>query len=80
MTATQMPASPRLKTIRANALMFYRAEVLADFERDLIREVHDRIVLRTGVATVSELQVIEDALAAMDAAGRQDLTDMGLAA
>ena len=55
-------------------------EVLADFERELIREVHDRIVLRTGVATASELQVVEDALAAMDAAGRQDLTDMGMAA
>ena len=80
MTAAQMPASPRLKALRANALMFYRAEVLADFERELIREVHDRIVLRTGVATASELQVVEDALAAMDAAGRQDLTDMGMAA
>lgn len=80
MTAASIPTSPRLKALRANALMFYRGEVLADFERDLIREVHDRIVLRTGVATVSELQVIEDALAAMDAAGRQDLTDVGLAA
>lgn len=80
MTAAQMPASPRLKALRANALMFYRSEVLADFERDLIREVHDRVILRTGAASASEMQVIEDALAAMDAAGRQDLTDVGLAA
>lgn len=80
MTAASMPGSPRLKALRANALMFYRGEVLADFERELIREVHDRVVVRNGAATASELQVIEDALAAMDAAGRQDLTDMGLAA
>lgn len=80
MIAALLPAMPRLKLIRANALMFDRAEVLADFEREVIREAHDRVVLKGGVASAEEMRVVEDALEAMASAGRQDLTDKGLAA
>ncbi len=66
--------------VRANAHLFSRAEVLADFEIRVIREAHDRVVQRGGVITANERRVVEDALAAMVSAPRQDLTDKGLAA
>lgn len=66
--------------IRANALLFSRAEVLADFEIETIRAAHDRRVLGGGSVTEAELRVVRDALDAMLAAPRQDLTDADLAA
>lgn len=70
-----------LVVIRANALLHSRAEVLADFEQALVREVHDRVIIRAGAApTPSELDVITDALAAMLSAPTQHLTSAGLAA
>lgn len=68
----------QVKIIRANALMFGKGDVLADFERDLVREVHGRRDIT--VTTEAEWQVIDDAVAAMEAAPRQDLTAAGLAA
>lgn len=68
----------RITLIRANALMFSKGEVLADFERDLLREVHGRPDLR--ITTPAEWHVIDAAIEAMTAAPRQDLTDKGLAA
>lgn len=67
-----------VRIIRANALMHSKGDVLTDFERDLVREVHRRRDL--AVTTAAEWQVINDAIAAMDAAPRQDLTAAGLAA
>lgn len=67
--------------IRANALLHSRAEVLADFEQALVREVHDRVIYRAGAApTPAELDVINDALSAMLSAPTQSLTTAGLAA
>lgn len=67
--------------IRANAMLFQRGEVLADFEAGVIEEAHRRVVWQRGaLPTQAELQVIQDALTAMLAAPRQDLTNMGLAA
>lgn len=73
-------ADDRMVLIRANAFMGSRRDVLAEFERDVIREAHHRVVRRGGVATAMEMAVVQDALAAMQAAGRQDLTDKGMAA
>lgn len=64
---------------RAKALLWRRAEVLADFEADTIREAHARVA-RGGAMSAAERQVVEDATAAMLAAGTQDLTNAGLAA
>lgn len=69
-----------LLLISTNALMHTRREVLADFEADTVREAHDRVVYGRGVLTDDERRVIEDAMAAMIHAPRQDLTDAGLAA
>lgn len=69
-----------LLLIRANALLHSRAEVLADFEVDTIREAHRRCLAGQGELSGAERRVIEDAVAAMLAAPRQDLTDAGLAA
>ncbi|WEK38655.1 MAG: hypothetical protein P0Y50_08825 [Candidatus Brevundimonas colombiensis] len=66
--------------IRANALMHTRREVLADFEAETVREAHDRVVLGRGVLSAGEARVVGDALAAMVAAPRQDLTAAGMAA
>ncbi len=71
------------RIIRANALMFNRGEVLADFERDTIQEAHRRLTrsrVELGCVTPAEWQVIDDAVEAMKRAPRQDLTDAGLAA
>lgn len=72
----------QLRVIRANALMFTRGDVLADFEAELIAEVHKGLVQSrfTRVVTPAEMAVIDDAMAAMQAAPRQDLTDKGMAA
>lgn len=74
------PQSPIYLAIRANALAYQRGDVLADFEITLITDVHRRVVRDGGVMTASERQVIEEAVAAMAAAPRQDLTQAGLAA
>ena len=70
----------RMLLVRANALLHRRAEVLAEFEAQTIREAHDRVVLNGGALSPAERQVIEAALEAMVMAGRQDLTDQGQAA
>lgn len=70
----------KLLLIRANSLMSARLEVLADFEAETVREVHDRVVYRGGVMSAAERTVVTDALDAMMTAPRQDLTDAGLAA
>ncbi len=66
--------------VRASAHMHNRGDCLADFERDTIREAFDRVVLSHGVMSADERRVVEQALEAMVLAGRQDLTDAGLAA
>ncbi len=67
--------------IRANAHVYQRAEVLTDFEIQTIREAFDRRIVRLGApVTADERRVISEAMDAMVSAGRQDLTDMGLAA
>lgn len=72
----------RIRLIRAHALTFSRAEVLADFEVSLIREVHGRCMDQRSIRSITpgEQQVIDEALAAMTRAPRQDLTAAGLAA
>ncbi len=67
--------------VRAFAWLHFRADVLSDFEIDLIREVHARRRRDpSSPVTPAELAVIEDAVAAMRSAPRQDLTSAGLAA
>lgn len=80
MSRRSKAASDRLILIRAKSLLNQRAHVLADFEVQVIDQAHQRAVRNGGVATTAEMAVVEDALAAMIAAGRQDLTDKGLAA
>lgn len=58
--------------IRAYHFLYRQRDLLADFEAELIAEVHGRVVHRGGVASEAELQVIRDALAAMEAAPMQD--------
>lgn len=65
---------------RAKALLWRRDEVLADFEAETVREAYARVVVGGGVMSAGERQVVEDATAAMLAAGTQDLTSAGLAA
>lgn len=79
---SRLLATNSFRIIRANALMFTRSDVLADFEIELIKEVHGRLTgsLFSRVVTPAEWSVIDDAVAAMEAAPRQDLTDSGLAA
>lgn len=72
------PIKLRVRAIRANALMFSKGDVLADFERSLVREVHDRPDVE--ITTPCEWAVIDAAIDAMESAPRQDLTDAGLAA
>lgn len=73
-------AADTLLLIRANALMHSRGDVLADFEADLVREAHDRVVHGVGVLADAERVIVQDALDAMLAAPRQDLTAAGIAA
>lgn len=72
----------RIRIIRAHALTYSHADVLADFEIELIREVHGRFLGQgsTRSITPAEWQVIDDATEAMSRAPRQDLTAAGLAA
>lgn len=72
----------RIRIIRAHALTYSHADVLADFEIELIREVHGRIRRQGSIRSVTpaEWQVIDDATEAMSRAPRQDLTAAGLAA
>lgn len=67
----------RMRLIRANALLFYRGEVLADFEQQLIREAHGRVVRDGGVATPAEWAVIDAATEAMTSAGCQEPVMVG---
>lgn len=85
MSVLAAPAQAELEVriIRANALLFRRGDVLADFEADLIRSAHRRLVRsgdQPGQVTAAEWAVIDDAVEAMERAPRQDLTDAGLAA
>lgn len=85
MTGPELVAqvAQEIRIIRANALLFFRGDVLADFEADLIRSAHRRLVRsgdQPGQVTSAEWAVIDDAVAAMERAPRQDLTEMGLAA
>lgn len=69
--------------IQAHSLLFQRGEVLADFEAELIAEVRGRVrkdPALVAAVTEAEWRVIDDAVAAMRAAPRQDLTAAGLAA
>lgn len=66
--------------VRAKAHLYRRADVLADFEAELITEAFGRVVLDGGPLTPAERQVVEAALEAMILAPRQDLTSMGQAA
>lgn len=69
--------------IQASALLFQRREVLADFEAELIEEVRERVMADPAAVvavTAAEWRVIDDAIAAMRQAPRQDLTAAGLAA
>lgn len=70
---------PRWLLIRARHLDISRGEVLAEFERTVIAEAHQRVVREGGVLTPAERQVVEDAVDAMVAAGRQGVEE-GLAA
>lgn len=72
----------RIRLIRAHLLTFSHGEVLADFEIELIREVHGRFRDQASLRAVTsaQWQVINDALDAMSRAPRQDLTAAGLAA
>lgn len=73
----------RFKIAQALALVFQRRDVLADFEAELIEEVHGRVRKDPAVVaavTPAEWAVIDDAMAAMLAAPRQDLTAAGQAA
>lgn len=74
--------SHSIRIIRANALLEQRGEVLADFEIETIRTVRRRVGNQglPFVVTPAEWQVIDDAVAAMERAPRQDLTDAGQAA
>lgn len=74
--------SNRIRIIRAHALTYSHAGVLADFEIELIREVHGRCLGQgsTRSITPAEWQVIDDATEAMSRAPRQDFTAAGLAA
>lgn len=75
--------SPFVKIIQASALLFQRREVLADFEAELIEEVRERVMADPAAVvavTAAEWRVIDDAIAAMRQAPRQDLTAAGLAA
>lgn len=56
---------------RARVLMIGRREVLSAFEIQTIREADARVRSRQGVVTPAERTVIEDAVAAMLAAGCQ---------
>lgn len=72
-----------MKIVQASALLFQRREVLADFEAELIEEVRARVLAdpkAIAAVTAAEWRVIDDALAAMRQAPRQDLTAAGLAA
>lgn len=72
-----------IQLVRVNALVYQRGEILADFEIEVIRDVHRRVVREKGyVSTVTDQEwlVIDGALEAMLRAPRQDLTNMGLAA
>ena len=71
-----------IRIIRAAALVHQRGEVLADFEIETIQTVRRRLGDKgiPCVVTPAEWQVIDDAVAAMERAPRQDLTDAGLAA
>ncbi|MEC7797463.1 MAG: hypothetical protein VX755_09090 [Pseudomonadota bacterium] len=73
-------AADTVMLIRANALMHSRREVLADFEAETVREAHDRVVYGRGVLSAEEARVVADAVSAMIAAPRQDLTAEGIAA
>ena len=80
---TMAKQSVRVRIIRAKALMFTSRDVLADFEAELIAEVHRRVMddpAALAAVTPAEMAVIDDALAAMLKAPRQDLTAAGLAA
>ncbi|MBJ7318265.1 MAG: hypothetical protein JHC96_05660 [Brevundimonas sp.] len=56
---------------RARVLMIGRREVLSAFEIQTIREADARVRIRQGVVSPAERTVIEDAVAAMSAAGFQ---------
>lgn len=66
--------------VTAHTLAYTRADVLADFELELVQDVYQRVQIGGGLPTAEEMRVIEDARAAMLAAPRQDLTAAGLAA
>jgi hypothetical protein len=73
-------AADTVMLIRANALMHSRREVLADFEAETVREAHDRVVYGRGILSANEARVVAEAISAMIAAPRQDLTSAGMAA
>ena len=82
-TARQCGKSARFKIIQASALLQQRRDVLADFEAELIEEVRGRVMgapAAVAAVTAAEWRVIDDAMDAMRAAPRQDLTAAGLAA
>lgn len=67
--------------VRAKSHLHRRAEVLADFEAETIRDTFDRVIVRRSTPlSLEERRVVTDALDAMSAARTQDLTDKGLAA
>lgn len=71
------------RVIQASALLHQRRDVLADFEAELIEDVRSRVMSDPAAVvavTSAEWTVIDDALAAMRSAPRQDLTAAGLAA
>lgn len=75
--------SALFRVIQASALLYQRRDVLADFEAELIEEVRGRVLRDPQVVraiTAAEWAVIDDAMEAMRAAPRQDLTAAGLAA
>lgn len=81
MTPVAAHQDEKVLLIRANAHLFSRSDVLADFEIETIKEMHDRVVQCGGAAmTRAERAVVETALEAMVLAPRQDLTDKELAA
>lgn len=83
MTARQCGKTARFRINQAAALLHQRREVLADFEAELIEEVRGRVMgdpAAVAAITAAEWRVIDDAMAAMLAAPRQDLTAAGQAA
>ena len=67
-----MKASDTSLLFRARMMMLGRRDVLADFEVETIRTADDRVRGGLGVVSPAERMVIQDALDAMIAAGRQD--------